>query len=208
MRYPRLGYFLYAVSLQYFVVQVVVASRWSPAYNLRANTISDLGNTVCGRFNGRPVCSPLHSLMNLSFGTLGVTMVVGSLLINFCVPARRGTRRGLSAMSVAGSGVLLVGVFPENTVSALHGIAAALPFTVGNIAVVGLGLTLPLPRLLRVFSVLAGSAALVALVCYASNQDWGLGEGGIERVVAYPQTLWLVVVGMYFIGADPTKAVP
>ena len=153
LRHPKLGYLLYVTSLQYFVVQVVVASRWSPPYSLRTNTISDLGNTVCDRFNGRPICSPLHSLMNLSFITLGVTMVVGSSLINFCVPARRGTRRGLRAMSVAGLGVLLVGVFPENTVSVLHGIAAALPFTVGNIAVVVLGLTLPLPRVLRLFSV-------------------------------------------------------
>ena len=198
-RYPKLGFALYATSLQYFVVQVVVAYRWSPPYSLSANTISDLGNTVCGRFNDRAICSPLHQLMNLSFVTLGVTMVAGSLLINFCLPARRGTTRGLSAMSIAGIGVLLVGLFPENTVSALHGFGASLPFTVGNVAVVSLGFTLPLSRPFRYFSIFAGSVSLVALVFYVGNHDWGLGEGGMERVVAYPQTVWLVVIGIYFL---------
>lgn len=204
-RHPKLGYALYATSVQYFVVQVVVASRWSRPYSLTANTISDLGNTACRPFNGRPVCSPLHQLMNLSFIALGLTMVVGSLLINFYMTARRGATRGLIAMSVAGLGVLLVGVFPENSVSTLHGIGAALPFTIGNVAVLVLGFTLSLSPTLRLFSVLTGFVALVALVFYASNHFLGLGEGGMERIVAYPQTLWLVVIGGYFILKGPTE---
>lgn len=199
VRTPKLGFALYASSAQYFVVQVVVASRWSKPYSLTANTISDLGSTTCGRFNGRLVCSPLHELMNLSFLTLGITMVLGSLLVPCTLPARRGIKSGFRLMAVAGFGVFLVGLFPENTVSVLHGIGAALSFTIGNGAVVALGLTLPISRSVRVFSVLAGSVALVALVSYASNHNWGLGQGGMERVVAYPQTLWFVVIGAYFL---------
>ena len=207
VRYPRVGFVLYVASIQYFVVQVVVASRWAPPYSLKTNTISDLGNTACGQFNDRAVCSPLHQLMNLSFATLGATMVCGSILFRFRVPKGRGTSRGLNAMSIAGFGVILVGLFPENSNSAIHGLAAALPFTVGNVAVVVLGLTLPLSRRLQYFSVLAGSIALVALVSSLSANDWGLGSGGIERVVAYPQTLWLVVIGIYFLVKSPTKAI-
>ena len=206
LRYPRLGFVLYMTSAQYFAVQAVVASGWSPPYSLRTNTISDLGNTGCGRFNARPVCSPLHELMNISFLVLGTTMVIGSVLMYYAVPTRRRTRWGFGAMVVAGLGVVLVGQFPENTVSALHGIGAGLPFTVGNVAVVALALTLPLPRSIRVLSVIAGVVALVALVSYTSNHDWGLGQGGIERVVAYPQTVWLVVVGSYFYFLPASKS--
>ena len=197
-RFPRLGFVLYMTSTQYFVVQAMVASRWSPPYSLRTNTISDLGNTECGRFSTRAVCSPLHGLMNVSFVVLGTTMAAGSFLIYDFARARHRSGWGFGAMALAGLGVVLVGLFPENTVSALHGIGAALPFTVGNVAVVALALTLPLPRSLQALSVLAGIVALVALVSYTSHHDWGLGAGGIERVVAYPQTVWLVVVGSYF----------
>ena len=206
VRYPKLGFGLYASSVQYFAVQAVVASRWSTPYSLKFNTISDLGNSACGRFNARPVCSPLHDLMNLSLLGLGLSMAIGSTLIYVVLPKRRGSRWGLAAMAVAGLGVMLVGLFPENTVSALHGLGAALPFTIGNVAVVALGLALPLPRSLRTASVVAGSLALVALVSYASRVDWGLGEGGMERVVAYPQTVWLIVVGLYFLVRTRTRS--
>jgi hypothetical membrane protein len=206
VRYPNLGFGLFASCGQYFVVQAVVASRWSTPYSLKANTISDLGNTACGRFSARPVCSPLHALMNLSFLALGLSMAIGSILIYYLLPARRSSRWGFRAMAVAGLGVVLVGLFPENTVSTLHGIGAALPFTIGNVAVVALGLALPLPRSLRIPSVLAGTLALVALVSYASNIDWGLGAGGMERIVAYPQTVWLIVVGLYFLFRGPARS--
>lgn len=65
--------------------------RFSPSYSLAHNTISDLGDTTCGIFNGRPICSPLHVLMNISFVVLGLTMVAGSLLVSRTLARNRGT---------------------------------------------------------------------------------------------------------------------
>src|ERR1700692_2533414 len=87
-RHPRFGPSLYLSSLQYFVVQLVVSLRWSAAYSVQHDTISDLGNTVCGPFNGRYVCSPLHALMNVSFLVLGVTMIVGSIVLRQSLSTR------------------------------------------------------------------------------------------------------------------------
>ena len=53
--------------------------RWPRPYNISRNTISDLGNTACGTWKGRYVCSPLHDLMNGSFIALGITMLLGAL---------------------------------------------------------------------------------------------------------------------------------
>jgi hypothetical membrane protein len=198
-RVPRLGPFLYLSSLQYFVVQLVVSLRWSPAYNLQRNTISDLGNTACGRFNGRFVCSPLHTLMNVSFIILGATMIAGSVLIGHALPPTRARKLGFSFLTIAGVGVVVVGIFPENTVSALHGLGATLPFTIGNVGVIVLGLSLALPRALRLVTLSLGTIALAALVFYASSHYLGLGEGGIERLVAYPQTVWLMLLGSYLL---------
>lgn len=194
----RLGPLCYLSSVQYFVVQLVVALRWSPRYSWSRNPISDLGNTSCANFHGRAVCSPLHGLMNLSFGVLGLTMIAGSMVLLFALPRTRVRTLGFSFMSVAGSGVALVGLSPENVAPSMHAIGAALPFVVGNVGVVLLGWSLPLPAALRRFSVAAGVVALTALVFYATGHDLGLGEGGLERLVAYPQTVWLIVVGAWW----------
>ena len=196
---PRLGPLLYLSCLQYFIVQVVVGERWSPAYSWNRNAISDLGNTVCGTFNAHRVCSPLHDLMNLSFLVLGAAMLFGSMLNRQTSLTRRGTSIGFRCMEVAGAGVALVGLFPENSVSAVHGFGAALAFVLGNIAIIVLGVTLRIPLVLRIMSVCLGVFALAALVAYASSHYFGLGEGGIERVVAYPQTVWLISTGAYML---------
>jgi hypothetical membrane protein len=79
--YPKLGPVLYVAGLQYFAVQLLTALRWSPAYSISRDTISDLGNTACGTWNGHYVCSPLHDLMNWAFIVLGATMMAGSVPI-------------------------------------------------------------------------------------------------------------------------------
>ena len=205
---PTLGPLLYLSSVQYFIVQVVVGQLWSPPYSWSRDTISDLGNTVCGTFNDRRVCSPAHSLMNLSFVVLGTTMLIGSMLIRQTNLAQRGTSIGFRCMEIAGAGAVMVGLFPENSVSALHGLGAASAFVLGNVAIIVLGVSLELPVALRVISLCLGVLALATLVAYASSHFVGLGEGGIERVVAYPQTVWLIAVGGYLLWSSRRRQSP
>jgi hypothetical membrane protein len=204
-RHPLLGPLLYVSSIQYFLVQFLVSLRWSPAYSLSRDTISDLGNTACGRFNGRPVCSPLHSLMNLSFVALGVTMIVGSVLLQHALRKTRGSTIAFASMAIGGLGVVMVGIFPENSISALHGIGSSLPFLIGNAGVVVASCSLRMPLWLRVYSLATGAVALAFLAMYASNRFLGLGEGGMERVVAYPQTTWLIVFGVSQLISRPME---
>jgi hypothetical membrane protein len=196
-RYPYVGPVFWMLSVQYYVVQVVVASAWQVPFSLRFNTISDLGNTACGQYGQRIVCSPLHADMNGSFIALGVSMMIGSLLIYNEFKESRATAFGFGAMAAAGFGTLLVGLFPENTVSALHILGAGLPFFVGNVGLVVLGLKLPVPKPLRLYTLVSGAVMLIALALFVAGVYLGLGIGGMERVVAYPQTIWLIVFGMY-----------
>jgi hypothetical membrane protein len=195
--YPKLGPVLYATSIQYFAIQLFVALKWTPPYSLSRDTISDLGNTACGTWNGRYVCSPLHSLMNVSFVVLGITMTLGSVLISRYFANGRASEAGFAAMAISGLGVIMVGFFPENSVPTLHGLGAAIPFALGNASLIILALSFKMPAVLRVYSFLSGVMALLGLVAYASSHYLGLGEGGMERVVAYPQTVCLVVIGFY-----------
>ena len=201
LRSPRLGPVLYVASIQYFLAQVLVASRWSQPYSVVRNTISDLGNTACRPYGGRFVCSPLHGVMNASFIVLGVVMVLGSVLVRRRVSAGPAATAGLALMVAAGMGVVLVGAFPENSVPALHGTGAGLFFVLGNAGLIILGLARDLPAPWRVYSLASGILALAALGCFVTRQYLGLGEGGMERVVAYPQTVWLIVTGLCLLTA-------
>jgi hypothetical membrane protein len=196
-RFPWVGPALWMVSFQYYLAQIIAARAWTTPYSLSRNTISDLGNTVCGLYNGRAVCSPLHALMNASFICLGITMTIGAVLIFHEFRESRGTRIGFGSMALAGIGTILVGIFAENEIIALHIIGATLPFVIGNLGIAILGFSLSLPRWLRTYTIVTGVLSLVAVVLWGQHIYLGLGVGGMERVVAYPQTIWLIVFGMY-----------
>jgi hypothetical membrane protein len=196
-RYPLVGPAVWISSLQYYLAQIIVATAFMPHYSWRSNVISDLGNTGCGNFAGQLVCSPRHGLMNVSFVLLGVTIATGSVLIYQEFKENFGSLLSFSAMALAGLGSILVGLFPENTISQLHTTGAELIFIIGNLGVVMFSLVLPLPKILRVYTFLSGTVALLAAVLYTTNHYLGLGIGGMERLVAYPQTMWLIVFGVY-----------
>lgn len=168
-----------------------------PMFSMQKNTISDLGNTVCGNYNGSLVCSPYHSLMNLSFVLLGLTMFFGAALQYKLFKASRRNAFGFIAIATGGIGTILVGLFPENTIGALHVLGAALPFLLGNSGILLLGFSLKLPKLLRYYTILTGVLTLLALVLYVTSSVFWLGKGGMERLVSYPQTLWLAILGIY-----------
>lgn len=196
-RYPLVGPIFWMVSVQFFITQFIVAHNWATRYSLRNNTISDLGNTACGVYSGRYVCSPLHAWMNASFIVLGCTMVIGSVLIYHEFRHSRDTAIGFGFMALAGLGTVLVGIFAENTNASLHELGAALPFVVGNLALLVLGLALGLGPRFRIYTMLSGIIALIAFALFGAHMYLGFGEGGMERVVAYPQTIWLTMFGLY-----------
>lgn len=195
-RRPLAGPVLWLSCVQYFLVQAWVAAAWEPPYSWRLDAISDLGATRCGQFDGRSVCSPWHGLMNTSLVLLGLSMTIGSALL---YRELRGSRTGFLLMGTAGAGAVLVGLFPEDTTYWAHIAGADLAFLLGNIALIVFGRRLPLPRWLRWYSIASGAVALVALCLFLTHHRFFLELGGMERVVAYPQTIWLIVFGLYMI---------
>lgn len=191
-----IGAISWILSIQYFIVQVIVANAWKEPFSLKENPISDLGNTACGAYSERYVCSPLHDLMNLSFVLLGLTMILGSVFIARQFHIRHGVRSGFSLFAVAGFGTILVGMYPENTVASLHILGASLPFLFGNVAMILLADHLNLSKNLRIYTMASGVVGLSALILFMTGNTLGLGHGGMERLVAYPQTIWMIVFGV------------
>lgn len=109
-------------------------------------------------------------------------------------------RFGFGCMAAAGVGTILVGLFPENSVSALHIAGAALPFVLGNLGMLVLGAKLEgMPKTLRIYTLISGLVGLVALGLFMAQAYFGLGIGGMERLVAYPQTIWMIVFGIHVL---------
>jgi hypothetical membrane protein len=186
------------LSLQYFIFHLIVAQAWPTVYSISQNVISDLGNTACGEYGLRYVCSPLHGIMNASFILLGITMALGSLLIYQEFRRTWATFIGFNLMGLAGFGTMMVGLFPENTISQLHAIGAFLALGVGNLSLVVLALAITQARIsFRIYTFASGFVSLVAFVLFVSGVYLGLGAGGMERIISYPQTIWLILFGTY-----------
>lgn len=196
-RYPFAGPLMWLLTFQFFIAEIVTANSWAKLpYSYRLNAISDLGAVGCGLFDDdRFVCSPLHGIMNGSLILLGITMAVGSVLL---YTRLRKSKVGFSLMTLAGIGTFLVGIFPEDTVFWAHIVGQDLAFVLGNVALIVFGFTLPAPRVFRWYSITSGTVALVALVLFLSHHRLFLELGGMERTVAYPLLLWLIVAGGYF----------
>jgi hypothetical membrane protein len=195
--YPLVGPSVWIASIQYFVVMAVAAMYWPVRYSAISNTISDLGNTACGIYGARYVCSPLYSWMNLSFIILGITMAIGSTLIYQEFNKTRASWIGFSLMALAGAGTILVGAFPENITSSLHTLGAILALGGGNVALLVLGYSLDLPPKMRIYTILSGLISLSAFLLFISQYYLGIGIGGMERLAGNLQTLWLIVFGVY-----------
>jgi hypothetical membrane protein len=197
-----IGAVLWITSIQYYIVQFTVAAAWAKhnGYSWANNTISDLANTHCGIYGSRLVCSPRHAAMNFSFVVLGSTMICGALLLQKQLSASRLTSIGFSCMILAGVGTMLVGLFPENTVSFLHVTGAALTFVFGNLGMIMIGFSLRRsPKLLRFYTILSGGVGIVALLLFETKSYAGVGIGGMERFVGYPQSIWMIIFGAYLL---------
>ncbi len=220
---PWIGRGMYLLAAGWFLTQVAVAWVWHhPTYSLVRNTISDLGNTACHAPAYPLVCSPRHWWMNAAFWALGAFMIAGSLLVRteFTERAhpdpleRRGALAGFACLAVAGIGSVVVGVFPENGVHLAHVLGAAAAIGLANVGIFLLGLCLcGLPEALRRYMLVFSCLSLTALVCFAGHRYFGIGPGGMERVAAYPEILWLVIFGIYVAmrhrrPAPPGTAVP
>ena len=207
-----MGPLLFGLSILYFGVQIFVSLVWTPSYSWSRNSISDLGNTSCRT----TLCSPRHDWMNAEFFVLGFVMAAGSWLIlqEFAgrdADERLAARIGFSGLAAGGVGAALVGGFPENTIHAMHILGAGLAIGVGTAGIFVLGLVLSLPqgRYLRVGMRVVPPIAVSALILFACHVYLGIGAGTVERLAAYPETVWMIIFGTYisrdhYLNAHPS----
>jgi hypothetical membrane protein len=180
-----------------FIIALIIAEAIYPGYSVSKNVISDLG--VWGRISA-PVFNPSIMLFGL--------MVLAS---SYFIHKQFGSRSFAVLAAISGAGSLGVGIFPENTfiingTPVLHSLSALFAFVVGGLTAVAAYRFVKSP--FRYLSVIMGTAALVAFVLFITTRDFGtlgLGEGGMERMMAYPTLLWIIGFGGYLLGSANEK---
>lgn len=186
---------LLAVAGMVFVLGVITAEAVYPAvYTTHDNEISDLGAT-------RPPDSIIRQPSARIFN--GTMVVVGALILGsaWFVHSAFGSRRTTISMALLGLGVLGVGIFPGNR-APMHGLFAMLAFVSGGLACILSAKVQESPsRLISIgLGVVALGSLVVALLADATPLWDELGDGGVERWIAYPVALWMVVFGGYEMG--------
>jgi hypothetical membrane protein len=187
---------------------IVTAEALYPApYDTGENTVSGLGSTWQP---GDEVREPSATIFNLTMVFSGLMIAAGSALIPRLGRALR------IAIGILGAAVFLVGLFPgevvngEPSTEGVHPLVAMLAFVSGGVAAV-LAFRVTVPPF-RYLSLALGLICLTALVLNGwLGDDSKLGEGGVERWVAYPVVLWIVALGSYLLGSsasDPDHRPP
>jgi hypothetical membrane protein len=215
------GAICWILALEYFIAQLIAQTAW-PSYRMSDYDVSALGVTTCGPFIDSItheslgyMCSPLHAVMNTGFLLLGVLIMLGAFLTRSMWPRRRLTTFGLIFVSLGGLGEMFAGLAPGDVNVPMHAAGALLHWVGGGIGIMLLGFALwKTQRLLAVFSLLVGAIGFLGFFLYGNQVYFGLGRGIMQRVLAYPATIWLIVLGLTMLasalsgGSKPAGAMP
>ncbi len=196
---------IWMCAAQFFVAQVIAQSRWTTPFSLATNYISDLGNTTCGLYpaiSGSYVCSPWHTLMNISFALQGVIILIGAVLARPAVAGLRWRAFIFLLLLVTALGIVGVGLFPENVNNRAHVISAGIQFITGNTAMIVFGIAANRVKRWRAFAVAStalGITGLLATALFAQGYGVSMGMAGMERVAAYTLPVWLITSGALIV---------
>jgi hypothetical membrane protein len=175
------------------IMSIITNEALYPAerhYDTFTNTISDLGGTIPpNSYMVEP-----NRLIFIATMAIGGVLVLAATILLWRVLARRGF---LVAIGGLGVGMAGIAIFPGN-VETWHPLLALLCFVGGSIAAILSGRFLDRP--LRYVTLVMGAVALVSTVfgLDAFEGHWPqtmFGLGGVERWIAYPVLLWMVLLG-------------
>lgn len=182
----RAGACAWLLTLQFFVVEAIAASR-IPGYSRATDTISALGG----------LASPAHRLMDASFLLQGVLILAGALLLR---PALRGRGARVAPVLLGASavGVVIVGIFPLDTNTVTHAVGAVLHLVGAGLGLLALAYGLrPRSEALGTTIVLLGLVSTAMTVFFLVGVTDFLGRGGTERAAAYPLPIALALTAAY-----------
>ncbi len=168
-----------------FTVFNTIAEAVYPNYSVRTNALSDLGalgHSTSILWDGQLFVGGVLSIIAMSI------LVFRSSLSEF-VPGKPVKILYL----LPSVGTIIVSIFPENTILAVHSIGALIAFVFGGVSAIYAFKFTKSP--FRYFSILLGVISLAAIPLLGDSSL--IGFGGMERLVVYPYVIWGMTFGAY-----------
>lgn len=173
---------------------IITAEALYPGYSTSQNQISDLGGTEPPE---SIILEPSATIFNVAMTLLGLLTIGASLSLHRALEDRVVT----IPLALLDIGVPGVGIF-NGSYGTVHALFALLTFVAGGISAIAASWVERSP--LCYISVILGAVALANLVAFyvlgMSSPMAALGIGGVERWVAYPVLLWVIIFGGYLLG--------
>ena len=183
----------------FFPGQFIAQAAVTKPYSVITNYISDLGATTCEPFSFGTfhvsVCSPLHTVMNVTFMLTGVFLIAGTVLLWGARPRGAIGTWAWVLLLIGGVGKIVAGTSPENLSPLSHSAGgAAVPCWTVAILLVGIALRRSRPRFMA-WSVAAFALSMVGVVLMNAIEQVGLAE----RFAAYPLVIWTAAAGVVLL---------
>ena len=173
-----------------FFIMNTVAEALYPGYDVGTNALSDLG----------ALGAPTRFLWDGQLFATGVLTLAGIWILFFksSWTQKVGIKRG-NIVSVIyllpAIGTILVSLFPENYIPAVHSLSAFITFVMGGVSAVYAYRFTNAPY--RYFSVALGAISLASIPLLATGAQFGFGL--VERLVVYPFVIWVITFGTYLM---------
>lgn len=183
---------LFFVGVVQFVLAIVISEAIYSGYSVGQQAVSDLGNwSKAG--NSAPI-------FDASVILLGTSVIAGAYFIQRAFKNRRFT----SLLVVGGVAIVGLGVFAENVFLPAHMIFSLVTFVFAATSAIMSSKFEKSP--LSHVSVILGLVTVLAIFLSTFGFYFGIGYGGMERLVIYPSLLWLLGFGAYLIGESTNTA--
>jgi len=193
----RIAGILFLVASTQFILGLVVAEALYSGYSVANNYISDLG------------VGSSSMVFNSSAFLFGLLSIIGAYFL-----PRTFDFRGLTVLLILMAiGAMGVGIFTSAFSTTIHGVVSLIAFGFGGLSAIASFKVTKLP--LSAISVILGVMTLGALALFAaglvttgsltSNEPpaseffLGIGPGGMERMIVYPELIWLILFSGHLI---------
>lgn len=164
----------------FFVSALWYAESIYPKYDIFQNYISDLG------------IGNVAFIFNNAIMVFGLGIFVSAFLIFKIFKSRIFS----ILLAFSGIGAFGVGFFPENA-GYLHSVFSAITFLCSAFSAIYSSKFISKP--FSSFFVQLGILSLIATLLFATENTFGLGIGGMERLIVYPVLIWAFAFGIYLM---------
>lgn len=185
---------LLALAAGQFLVLLMLAESLAPGYSMHDNAISDLGTIA-----------ETELLFNSSLFIIGLLNLVAGYVLYRAI----GDRRVQMPFVLGGIGAMGAGLIPLDNPTGVHGLFALFAFVFLNVEAMVAGRLARFP--LDKISLLLGILGLIfvpAMIMVDSGSldvTGSIGHGGVERMIAFPCLVWMLVFGGYLISSSVLK---